>query len=355
HTAVSPDGLSPTEPDPNESLTPRRAVAAAVPLRAPLAASSLQSSANAWFRLRARAFLAGALLIVASLSTWLFLQRGAGSAPLATIRICGSSTATSRLASDFAREFFTLRRGGRIEASSVADQNRTTISAVLPGDVQPTRIEITGEGSSRGFAALAQGSCDLVISLRRIHDDEASAIAGLRGRVIGRDGIVVAVSSGGHVDRLTEDQLQGIFSGEVSSWAQLGGPDHKIDLIVPDDESEYDSLRSALLNDQDPSSAAAQLPMAAIASALAVDPDAIAIDSYSALGSARALRILGHLNTLVPSLQNIQTGSYPFTSRLYAYTTRGRQTPALLPAFVSYLQSSAAESVLNSDGLLAAR
>jgi phosphate transport system substrate-binding protein len=215
----------------------------------------------------------------------------------------------------------------------------------------PTRIAISGRGSSRGFAALANGQCDLVISLRPIHDDEAASLAGLQRHVIGRDAIVVAVSSAGYVDRLTDEQLRGIFSGQITLWSQVGGPDRRI----PDDASEYETLRESLLDDQDPAGAAQQLPMASIAGALAEDPDAIAIDSYAALGPARAISILGRLNNLVPSAQNIQTGAYPFTPHLYVYTAREATAPRLLPTFVAYLQSAAAGNVVSSDGLIANR
>ncbi|HTV72251.1 MAG TPA: substrate-binding domain-containing protein [Candidatus Acidoferrales bacterium] len=294
------------------------------------------------------------LLIVASLVARLFYQHAVAVDSLATIRVCGSSTATSRLADDFARQFFQMQ-GGHYIQTSIVDGDAKTISTVLGDGTMPARIQISGQGSSRGFAALANGQCDLVISLRPIHDDEAASISGIQGRAIGRDAIVVAVSPAGYVDRLTDEQVRQIFSGQITQWSQVGGPNRRIDVIAPDDSSEYETLRDSLLDDRDPVSAAQEIPMANIADALASDPDAIAIDSYSALGSARAITIVGRLSTLVPSSQNFQTGAYPFSPHLYVYTARESTPPALLPTFVAYLRSAAAGSVLSSDGLIANR
>jgi len=306
------------------------------------------------FGLNGRLVLAASLLLSASIGALAFFNHVIAADSAGTIRVCGASTATSNLADDFARTFFQTHGGGPVETTAV-DQSQATVSAVLAGDAAPTKIQISGRGTSRGFAALAAGQCDLVLALRPISDDERVALPGLHGHTIGRDGIVVAVNSAGYVDRLTDEQLRGIYSGAITSWAQVGGPDRKIDLILPDDPTEYGGLRDALLSDQEPPGSAQQLPMVSIAAALSGDRDAIAIDSYAALGSARPLRIAGRLSDLVPSLQNIQTGAYPFAPRLYVYTAHEKVAPRLLPTFVAYLHSAAAGSILSSDGLVANR
>jgi phosphate transport system substrate-binding protein len=328
-------------------------VSVPAPASAPAAVSTPRRFVLPAFNMRLA--FAGSLFVLASIGALWFFHHVSIADSVATIRVCGASTATTHLADDFARKFFQTRGAASIQTSAPGDGNQITVSTRLAGDATPTEIQIAGHGSSRGFAALDSGRCDLVISLRPIYGNEAAPLRGLRSQVIGRDGIVVAVSPIGYVQQLTDDQLRGIFSGEISSWAQVGGPDRKIDVIVPDDPSEYDGLRQALFNDQDPAATAQEIPMASIGSALGADRDAIAIGSYAALGPARAIRIVGRLSDLVPTLQNIQSGAYPFTPRLYVYTAHETVTPRLLPTFVAYLSSASAGSVVSGDGLVANR
>jgi ABC-type phosphate transport system substrate-binding protein len=306
------------------------------------------------FGLNSRLALAATLLVLASLGAFAFFNHIVAADSVGTIRVCGASTATAHLADDFARTFFQTNGADNVEIEAV-EESQTTVTATLAGDSSPSEIQIAGRGTSRGFAALAAGQCDLVLALRPISDEERASVRDVRGHTIGRDGIVVAVNAAGYVDRLSDEQLRGIYSGAITSWAQVGGPDRKIDLILPDDSTEYSGLRAALLGDEEPAGSAQQLPMATIAAALSSDRDGVAIGSYAALDSARPLRIAGRLSDLVPSLQNIQTGAYPFAPRLYVYTARETVAPRLLPSFVAYLRSAAAGSVLSSDGLVANR
>lgn len=39
------------------------------------------------------------------------------------------------------------------------------------------------------------------------------------------------------VNRVSEDQLRGIFAGEITNWKELGGPDHDIIVVVPGKET----------------------------------------------------------------------------------------------------------------------
>ncbi|MBX9257100.1 substrate-binding domain-containing protein [Desmonostoc muscorum CCALA 125] len=83
-------------------------------------------------------------------------------------------------------------------------------------------------GSSSGIRMLLDGQLDFAQSSRPLTDEE-KAIATQRGftleqRQVGIDGIAVVVNPSLKVPGLTVDQLQQIYSGQITNWEQVGGP-----------------------------------------------------------------------------------------------------------------------------------
>lgn len=91
--------------------------------------------------------------------------------------------------------------------------------------VDPTK---NSPGSSSGIRMLLDGQLDFAQSSRPLTDEE-QAIATQRGftleqRRVGIDGIAVVVNPSLKVPGLTVDQLQQIYSGKITNWEQVGGP-----------------------------------------------------------------------------------------------------------------------------------
>lgn len=83
-------------------------------------------------------------------------------------------------------------------------------------------------GSSAGIRMLLDGKLDFAQSSRPLTEQE-QAIAKERGftleqRQVGVDGIAVVVNPSLKVPGLTVDQLQQIYSGQITNWNQVGGP-----------------------------------------------------------------------------------------------------------------------------------
>jgi phosphate transport system substrate-binding protein len=83
-------------------------------------------------------------------------------------------------------------------------------------------------GSSAGIRMLLDGKLDFAQSSRPLTEQE-QATAKERGftleqRQVGVDGIAVVVNPSLTVPGLTVDQLQQIYSGQITNWNQVGGP-----------------------------------------------------------------------------------------------------------------------------------
>jgi len=70
-------------------------------------------------------------------------------------------------------------------------------------------------GSAGGIRALKDGAIDLAISSRLLHEKEK---AGIIGYLLGRSPFVFVVHPATQVDDVTENQLAGIYSGNITTW-----------------------------------------------------------------------------------------------------------------------------------------
>lgn len=66
-------------------------------------------------------------------------------------------------------------------------------------------------------------------------------------KLYGGDGLVFIGNRACGVEDLTLDQVRGIFRGEITNWAQLGGVDHPIRVLYRDDQSGSQRLFERLL------------------------------------------------------------------------------------------------------------
>lgn len=98
-----------------------------------------------------------------------------------------------------------------------------------------TTIQVTGGGSGVGIAALINGSTDIANSSRPIKPAELEKIKVKYNKssiqiACAKDGLSVFLNKANPVNELTIDQLGAIFSGKITNWKQVGGPDAKIQL-----------------------------------------------------------------------------------------------------------------------------
>ena len=76
-------------------------------------------------------------------------------------------------------------------------------------------IEIQTSDSTTGITSAIEGSCDIGMASRDLHDDET----GVTATQIAIDGIAVIVNQENPITNLTSDMVQQIFTGEVTTWA----------------------------------------------------------------------------------------------------------------------------------------
>lgn len=91
------------------------------------------------------------------------------------------------------------------------------------------KIFVQGGGSGAGIKAAVDGTADIGSCSRELEPAELQT--GIVPTVIARDGIAVIVNKSNSVNGLSTEQLQKIYSGQITNWKEVGGPDLKIQVV----------------------------------------------------------------------------------------------------------------------------
>lgn len=104
---------------------------------------------------------------------------------------------------------------GSTSVSPLMDELAAAYKALNP-DVT---IEIQQSGSGAGIQSAIEGVCDIGMSSRELKDSEKEA--GLTPTVMALDGIAVIVNKDNSIGTLSSEQIQSIYVGETTSWADV--------------------------------------------------------------------------------------------------------------------------------------
>ncbi len=117
-------------------------------------------------------------------------------------------------------------------------------------------FEIAAEGSSAAFTNLLAGTADIGMSSRNIKDSEKEDFAS-KGLEVeewtgGFDMIAVIVNGKNSVENLSTEQIEGIFTGDIKDWSELGGDAGPISVYTRNTSSgTYKSFQEMAMNDRD--------------------------------------------------------------------------------------------------------
>ncbi len=91
----------------------------------------------------------------------------------------------------------------------------------------PVIFEIAAEGSSTAFSSLLDGSAQIGMSSRKVKPEEAKRFTEqgleLKEYVAAFDVIAVIVNATNPVDDLSLEQVEGLFTGDLTDWSEVGG------------------------------------------------------------------------------------------------------------------------------------
>ena len=218
-------------------------------------------------------------------------------------------------------------------------------------------ISVIGGGSGVGISALLSGTTDIAQSSRKMKMDEKMKIqeAGkaLKEIVIAYDALSVIVNPSNPVSKLTREQLEGIFTGKITNWKQVGGQDLKIIVYSRETSSgTYEFFKEVVLKKKNfASNALLMAATGAIVQSVSQTKGAIGYIGLAYLEKdVKALTVSFDQgkNYVIPSVENAKSKKYPITRPLYYYYL-GTSEAALKP-FMKFILSAEGQKIVLAEG-----
>lgn len=177
---------------------------------------------------------------------------------------------------------------------------------------------------------------------------------------IGMEAFVFFVNSENSVTSLTTEQIQAIYSGEITNWMEVGGENRSIRAFQ---RPEGSGSQSALLRFMDGKELIPPLKkdvasgMGDVVTEVAEYENRDNAIGYSfryytqEMVKNKGIRLL-KVDGIEPSVENIRTDTYPISSPFYAIYVKGNTNKNLEP-FLHWIQSSEGKELIEKTGYVA--
>jgi len=202
------------------------------------------------------------------------------------------------------------------------------------------KVNINGTGSGDGITN-AGVTYQIGMSSRELTPVEQGR--GLRAEIIAIDGIAVIVNSGNSVTNLSIEQIRGIYTGEITSWSQVGGANNPIAVVSREAGSGTRGAFEEIIGFAGRLAAGANesTSTGAIKAGIAQNPNAIGYISLGSLDETiKAVSVGGVPATAV----NVVNGTYRVARPFIVLT--GNNAHAETTAFVQWMLSTAGQAVV---------
>ena len=217
-------------------------------------------------------------------------------------------------------------------------------------------ITVVGGGSGVGFSALISGTTDIAQASRSMKMDEKikmkDAGKAYKETIIAYDALSVIVNPSNKINQITREQLEGIFTGKITNWKEVGGDDLKI--IVYSRESSsgtFEFFKEHVMNKKNYTTSALLMPATgAIVQAVSQTAGAI---GYIGLAysdkSVKSLKVSFDGKTFVePSIETAKNKTYPITRPLYYYYLNSTE-PSIKP-YIDFILSDEGQKIVLQEG-----
>lgn len=216
------------------------------------------------------------------------------------------------------------------------------------------KISYEGVGSSTGIKQLLAGVYSLAGSSRELKDTELAD--GAKPVSIALDGLSVVVNKDVPVNNLSKDQLAKIFTGDITNWKDVGGPDAPIVVVNRDETSgtygafwelvcekaygkEVKYTKNAIVAKEN----------GEVAAKVASTPHTI---GYIGMAFVAQVVSAGGKDVMVdgvaPTVENVINKSYPISRYLYLVTKGDAPAGSAEKAFIDFILSPKGQAIVKS-------
>lgn len=216
-----------------------------------------------------------------------------------------------------------------------------------------SRVDVQTGGSSRGAKDTTEGLNDIGLISRPLKPEESELVP----YVIARDGIAMIVHSKNPVTEITRQQVIDIYTGKITNWSALGGPDQPISVIHKAEGRSTLELFLEHFKLKAPEVKAHVIVGDNLQDikSVAVDPSSI---GYVSIGSAAIAAAAGDpikmlsLDGIVASAETVRNGTYPISRPLHLVTKKGKEVPPHVMEIIELMKTREAADVITAQGFV---
>ncbi|MEM1275321.1 MAG: phosphate ABC transporter substrate-binding/OmpA family protein [Pseudomonadota bacterium] len=246
-----------------------------------------------------------------------------------------------------------------------AVENERVMRIIHETGEEMAAIDLRAHGSGMSYVALEAGQATIGMSSRQMKDNEAALLASkgggdLRGtdyeHILALDGLIILAHPDSPMSSVDFEELPYIFSGEITNWSQLGGPNQEIVVHALDPESgTYETFESLVMDPVGEVVGPAALRFesnAELSDTVARTPGAIGFTGAAFARSAKVLGLRQECGLVsTPSTFAMKTEEYPLSRRLYLYDLP-QDAPAHSRQLMDFALSEEAQGIVEEAGFV---
>lgn len=218
-------------------------------------------------------------------------------------------------------------------------------------------IQVTGGGSGTGISALINGTTDICNSSRPMKPAERDKLKqrfSSRGVEIkcAQDGLSLYVNEASQVAELSMQQIKDIYTGKVTNWKDVGGPNQRIIVYGRENNSgTYVYFKDNVLEGEDFAATVQSMPgTAAVVNAVSKDKWGIGYGGAAYGKGIREVKVKADAKSpaYAPTQENIKSGVYPVSRFLFMYV-KNRPTGAM-KEYIDWILSEDGQKIVSEVG-----
>jgi phosphate transport system substrate-binding protein len=284
---------------------------------------------------RIGALILGAGLLLAACGS------GSSSSPAGASTSAGGSSAAPAGSTAAGGASISCATGSITAAGSTAlqplvDKAGKDYVAACPG----AQIQVQGGGSGTGLTQVSQGAVQIgnsdVTAESKLQPADASA---LKDHIVAKQGWIVVVNPDvTGVKNLTSAQSIDIWTGKVTNWSAVGGPNEPIVLILrPDSSGTRTTYKKLVLGGKQEATGQAltEDSNGAVVTAVKGTPGAISVIGFAYFKQNEGQVTGLQLDGVDPTVDNMKNGSYKLAADGHMYTND--DPDGLTKSFLDYV------------------
>jgi phosphate transport system substrate-binding protein len=230
---------------------------------------------------------------------------------------------------------------------------------LFPHEHASLQFQVTGGGSGTGISSLINGTTDICASSRPMKQVELQMLFDRNKQSpsevrVARDGIAIYVHKDSPVNRLTVKQVRKIFSGQITNWREIGGPNKRIVIYSRENNSgTYEFFKEHILLNLDFTPITQHLVgTSALINAISKDPFGIGFGGIAYASGAKQVAVAVDESSqyVLPTQETVVYGAYPISRLLYFYTSQ--RPSGKVKEFIDWIISPYGQNVVEAVGYL---